>query len=351
MQQSRTQSCQKRIEDIHKFYMQIAIEEALKGKGWTSPNPIVGSVIVRDGKILSRGYHALAGQAHAEIEAMRHLPSLSDASSATLYVTLEPCSTDGQTPPCTQAIIDARIARVIYGATDPNPKHQGQAEKILEHAGIEVITGVLSKECEELNTYWNYRIRTQLPWVIAKCAMTLDGRISSLPTQRWITSKESRLDAMRLRASVEAILVGGGTIRDDDPALTVRGLTKKWKPCIQPWRVVWSRSGNIPSKAQVRIDEFQERTILVVGKSLPLTIRDLGARGISSVLIEGGGRTLGEAFDHDLVNEIRFYVAPCFLGGPIAAVGAIGLPGGRALNNLSYRLIGDDLVISALVER
>lgn len=331
------------------FWMQVAIAEAVRGRGKTAPNPIVGAVIVRDGNMLSTGYHAAAGGPHAEIEALRHLDS--PIGGATLYITLEPCSTFGKTPPCTHAIIDANIARVVYGATDPNPNHQGRAAKTLEQAGIEITTSVLARECEQLNQYWNHRMRTGLPWVIAKCGMSLDGRISSFPGRRWITSEKSRRDAMRLRAKVDAILVGGNTIRDDDPALTVRGLSKKSTPSIHPWRVIWSRSGNISPRAQVLTDAYQHKTMIETDKSLQATIGDLGARGISSLLIEGGGKTLGEAFYHQLVDEVRFYVAPLLLGGPVNSVGAIGLPGGSALTHVSYRTLDNDLVISALVQK
>lgn len=333
------------------YFMQLAIAEAKKGCGKTAPNPIVGAVIVRNEKVLSTGYHSAAGQPHAEIEALRNLSSPADTHGATIYVTLEPCSTIGKTPPCTQAIINAGFARVVYGATDPNSIHQGRAKKIFEQAGITVVSGVLAKECEELNTFWNHRMKTGQPWVIAKCGMSLDGRISSPPGQRWITSAASRHDAMLLRGQVEAILVGGGTIRDDDPALTVRGFSKTSIPPHQPWRIIWSRSGNIPSTAQVLTDAHSERTIVMRNKPLKVTLQELAARGISSILIEGGGRTLGEAFDNHLVDEVRFYIAPLLLGGPIPAVGGIGFLKGLELKKVSYRMLGDDLVISGLIKK
>jgi diaminohydroxyphosphoribosylaminopyrimidine deaminase/5-amino-6-(5-phosphoribosylamino)uracil reductase len=322
--------------EIDALLMQVALKEAKKGEGKTAPNPLVGAVIARDGEMLSSGYHAKAGSLHAEIEALRHLKCISDACGATLYVTLEPCSTFGKTSPCTKAIIDAGVKRVVYGATDPNPLHQGEAEKILSAAGIEVVTGVLTKECQELNKHWNHRMQTGLPWVIAKYGMSLDGRISSFPGRRWITSEKSRRDAMRLRAQVEAILVGGGTIRDDDPSLTLRGLSKKERPFSQPWRIVWSRSGDIPRSAQVLTDKECSKTIVLTERSLRRALQDLAERGISSVLIEGGGRTLGEAFDNHLVDEVRFYVAPIMIGGPVLAVGGIGYQKGRRLTQVFH---------------
>ncbi|MBX9742972.1 MAG: bifunctional diaminohydroxyphosphoribosylaminopyrimidine deaminase/5-amino-6-(5-phosphoribosylamino)uracil reductase RibD [Chthoniobacterales bacterium] len=338
------------------FFMRLAIEEALKGSGQTAPNPCVGAVIVREGRVLSYGYHHAAGKPHAEVEALHNLASPQEARGATLYVTLEPCSTTGKTPPCTKALMEAGFARVVYGATDPNPHHRGQAAEILTAAGIEVTTSILEKECSELNRHWNYRMQTGLPWVIAKCGMSLDGRISSFPGRRWITSPTSRRDAMRLRARVEAILVGGETIRIDDPALTVR-LHKRGQsrdpgiPGLTPFRVVWSRSGNIPKDAHVLTDGHRARTLIFSSVSLKEALRELGGRGISSVLIEGGGYTLGEAFDQNLVNEVRFYIAPLLLGGPTAALGGKGKNIFTSLKKVSYRIIGGDVVISGMVER
>ena len=352
MQSAAQQRPQQIDNEEDAFLMQVALKEAKKGEGKTSPNPIVGAVIACDGKILSKGFHSQAGGPHAEIEVLSHLASPFAAQGATLYVTLEPCSTHGKTPSCTQAIIDAGIGRVVYGATDPNPVHQGRADKILSEAGIEVVTGVLKKECQELNKYWNHRIQTGLPWVIAKYGMSLDGRISSFPGRRWITSEKSRRDAMRLRAHVEAIFVGGGTIRHDDPELTIRSLSKKKKLFSQPWRIVWSRSGDIPRSARVLTDAHCGKTIVLKQMSLRRALQDVGARGISSVLIEGGGYTLGEAFDHQLVDEVRLYVAPILIGGPVLAVGGMGL-GDKisGLTSVSYRMLGEDLVISGLIKK
>ena len=336
-------------------FMRLAIAEAAKAHGKTSPNPCVGAVIVRDGVILARGHHEAAGLPHAEIEALRYLSSPAQARGATLYVTLEPCSTTGKTPPCTDAIIAAGFARIVYGATDPNPHHGGRAAQLLAVRGIEVTTGVLEKKCAALNKYWNHRMKTGSPWIIAKCGMSLDGRISSFPGRRWITSTASRNDAMRLRASVEAILVGGATIREDDPALTVRGTSLK-KITQQPWRVVWTQSGNIPKQARVFNDIHHARTLIFKGLPLGAVLQELGQRGISSVLIEGGGETLSQAFENNLVHEVRFYVAPQLLGGPT------GIWKQRAafeknflttklqqLKKVSYRKLGNDLVISGIV--
>jgi diaminohydroxyphosphoribosylaminopyrimidine deaminase/5-amino-6-(5-phosphoribosylamino)uracil reductase len=291
----------------------------------------------------------VAGQPHAEIEAIRALKNPALARGATLYVTLEPCSTHGRTPPCTAAIAEHGFARVVFGATDPNPAHAGRAKKILRDAGIKVTTGVLSDECTSLNVEWNHWIRTGRPYVIAKCGMSLDGRISSHPESRWITSPASRDDAMQLRARVDAILVGGGTVRADDPQLTVRIPGKR-----QPWRVVVTHGGKLPRAAKLFTDTFRDRTIIFERLPLRDVLAALGQMNVTGVLIEGGGRTLGEAFDEGLVNRAVFYVAPQFLGGPTPAIAGNGAanPGlGWALKNPSFERIAEDLRIDGIVYR
>lgn len=327
--------------------MRLAIREARRGLGKTHPNPAVGAILVRNEKILARGWHRAAGQPHAEIEALK---KTSSARGATLYVTLEPCSTHGRTPPCTSAILEAGIARVVYGATDPNPKHAGRAAKILHKAGVEVVSGVLAEECSLLNRAWNKWIATGLPFVTAKAGMSLDGRIASPPGRRWITSNVSRRDAMKLRAECGAILVGAETIRTDNPSLTVRGL----QVAQQPLRVVWSRSGRIPNESLILTDAHRDRTLVFKGKSLRAVLRDLGGRGITHVLIEGGGRTLGEAFDKELVDRVVFYIAPVLLGGPIPAVGGLGVADNESrirLLNPVYKKSGPDIRIEAEIAR
>ena len=321
--------------------MRLAIREARKGIGKTSPNPAVGAVLVRNGEVLSKGWHRAAGRPHAEIEALR---KVSNSTGCTLYVTLEPCSTHGRTPPCTAAIIQSGISRIVFGATDPNPAHAGRAVKILKKAGVEVSTGVLASECRELNAAWNKWIATGLPYVTAKAGMSLDGRIASFPGRRWITSEAARADAMKLRANCDAILVGAETVRVDDPHLTLRGVGK----ARQPWRVVWSRSGEIPPGSKILTDEFRERTMVFQGKSLRTVLRGLGRRGIQHVLIEGGGRTHGEAFDQGLVDRVVFYVASVLLGGNTPAVGGRGKNDIQLANPL-YKKVGADLRIEAEV--
>lgn len=335
-------------EDIK--FMKAALAQARKGLGSTHPNPAVGAVVVKKGKILSAGWHHAAGRPHAEPEALAALKKKSDARGATLYVTLEPCSTHGKTPPCTTAIIDSGISRVVFGACDPNPLHSGRAGKILSRAGVAVTSRVLEKECNQLNEAWNKWIATGLPFVVAKAGMSLDGRITSPPGRRWITSPESRLDAMRLRAECGAILVGGETVRADNPRLTIRGIPAN----LQPWRVVWTRSGRLPRASHLFTDAFQERTL--VYKMIPLrdVLKDLGERGVEKVLIEGGGRTLGEAFDQKLVDRVVFYLAPVLIGGGVSAVAGKGVGSNEAgirLDEVTYTRIGPDLKIEGRTVR
>ena len=340
--------------------MRLALEEAARALGLTAPNPAVGAVIVKGGKVIAKGYHHAAGLPHAEIEAIRRLlPEFRLQSSAfslqprplagcTLYITLEPCSSYGKTPPCTEAIIAAGITRVVYGATDPDKRHRGRAATILRKAGIEVAEGVLAEQCEALNWHWNHRASTGLPWVIAKAGMSLDGRIDSPPRRRWITSAASRKEAMKLRSSVEAILVGGGTVRADDPSLTIRGI-KLQKNHPQPWRIVWSRSGKIPKKSKLLTDAHRARTLVFTGVTLRKVLQELGKRSISSVLIEGGGHTLGEAFKRNLVDEVRFFIAPVIQGGNIPAVSGHISP--AHLDNVTYKKIGSDVMITGRVRK
>jgi diaminohydroxyphosphoribosylaminopyrimidine deaminase/5-amino-6-(5-phosphoribosylamino)uracil reductase len=329
-------------------FMREAIREARKGAGRTHPNPVVGAVIVSGGCIIARGWHHGAGLPHAEIEALQRAGRAARGSS--LYVTLEPCSTQGRTPPCTQAIVRAGLARVVYGATDPNPQHAGRAAGILSRSGIEVCPGVLADNCAALNLAWNKWIATGMPYVIAKAAMTLDGRLNSPPDARWITSDASRRDAMRLRSRVQAILVGGGTVRADDPQLTVRGIPG----AVQPLRVVWTRSGRLPRTSRIFTDEHRDRTIIFRGVSLRSALRQLGRRGVTIVLIEGGARLLGEAFDRSLVDEVCFYLAPILVGGPVASVGGRGAEDiGQAvlLHEPVFRRVGPDVKLSAAVAK
>jgi diaminohydroxyphosphoribosylaminopyrimidine deaminase/5-amino-6-(5-phosphoribosylamino)uracil reductase len=327
----------------HEAWMRLALREARRGVGRTSPNPAVGAVIVSArGRLLAKGWHRAAGCPHAEIEAIRRLNRPGLARGATIYVTLEPCSTRGRTPPCVDAILAAGFARVIVAAIDPNPAHAGRGLDRLRAAGIEVIPGILAAEAAALNRPFNKWIVTGLPLVIAKCALSLDGRITRLPSEGpWLTGERSRADAHRLRGQVDAILIGAGTLRADNPHLTVRGV----RGVRQPWRVVLTRSGNLPSSAHLFTDEHRDRTLVYKKRSLARVLRDLGRRGVTSVLIEGGAQILGEAFDRRLVDRVQFYIAPLLLGGPKLAVAGRGIASPE-IANAQYRRIGSDLVLT-----
>jgi diaminohydroxyphosphoribosylaminopyrimidine deaminase/5-amino-6-(5-phosphoribosylamino)uracil reductase len=331
-------------------FMRVALAEARRGLGQTSPNPAVGAVIVRARKIIARGYHHRAGLPHAEIEALRALSKPALAKGATIYVTLEPCSTHGRTPPCVEAIIAAGFKRVVIGTIDPNPSHAGRGVKLLQDAGIAVTAGVLEAECRALNAAFNHWIVTKMPLVIAKAGMSLDGRITRPPGEgQWLTNAAARKDAHRLRAQVDAILIGAETLRKDNPRLTVRGV----RGARQPWRFVVTRSGKLPQDAHLFTDEHRERTLVYQGKSLRTVLRDLGKRQITSVMIEGGGGVLGEAFDRRLVQRVHFYLAPLLCGGPAVVVKGLGV-GSNAeaatVRNATYTPLGDNLRLTGEVE-
>jgi len=325
--------------------MRAALAEARRGLGLTSPNPAVGAVLAIAGKVVARGHHRRAGASHAEVECLtrfgRTIPK-----SATLYVTLEPCSTSGRTGPCTNAIIEAGVKNVVVGALDPNPKHAGRGIARLKKAGVDVQVGVLSEECGELNESYNKWIQTGTPFVIAKCGMSLDGRLTAPPTEsQWLTSAASRRDAHRLRARVDAILVGAETIRADDPRLTVRGQPD----AKQPWRIVLSRSGKLPGGARIFTDRFAARTLVYRQIQLDALLRELGAKEITSVLIEGGGDILGQALDRRLIDKVQIYVAAVLTGGPSIAFpgnGAESTSAAPRLSRLRYDKSGRDLRIT-----
>jgi len=337
----------------HTRFMRAALKEALKGVGATSPNPAVGAVIVKNGRILARGWHQRAGQPHAEVEALRALSSPELARGATLYVTLEPCCTQGRTPPCTSAILAAGIRRVIVGATDPHPAHAGRGLELLRERGVEVVTGVLEAECRRLNRAFFKWITTGLPWVIAKAALSLDGRITRIPGEgQWLTGPLARMDAHRLRVRADAVLVGAETVRADDPSLTIRGVPMP-PGKAQPWRVVLTQTGNLPAGARLFTDEHRERTLIYQNKPLKAVLEELGGvHRVNTVLAEGGGRILGALFTEGLVDEVCFYLAPLLCGGPSLAVADPGLRLDAVnLEEVAYKKLGRDLRLSGLVRR
>jgi diaminohydroxyphosphoribosylaminopyrimidine deaminase / 5-amino-6-(5-phosphoribosylamino)uracil reductase len=326
-------------------FMRIALKEAKKALGRTSPNPTVGAVLVVDNRVMAKGHHRAAGREHAEIECLHNFAAPVPAR-ATLYITLEPCSTFGRTDPCTTAIIKAGIKHVVVGSVDVNPRHRGKGIAKLRTAGVEVRAGILAEECAQLNEAFNKWIVNRQPFVIAKCGMSLDGRLTRPPGElRWITDAAARRDAHQLRARVDAILVGAETIRTDNPRLTVRGVCAR----RQPWRVVLTRSARLPARARLFSDRPAGRTLVYKGKPLANVLKDLGKKNVTSVLIEGGGDILGQALDARLIDKVQLYVGPILTGGPVIAfsgVGAEDTANAIQLDRASYRRIGQNVCIT-----
>ncbi len=326
------------------LFMRAALQEARESLGQTSPNPAVGALLVIRGRIVARGRHRQAGRPHAEVECLGAF-GRAVHSEATLYVTLEPCSTVGRTPACTDAIIKSGVKKVVIGAIDVNPRHAGHGIDLLRQAGIEVRTGILAGQCALLNEAFNKWIVTGRPFVTAKCGMSLDGRLTRPPKEsRWITSAAARHHAHALRASVDAILIGAETVRKDDPRLTVRGQGRT-RP---PLRVVITRSGNLPRRARLFSDRFAERTVIYRRKSMSSVLRDLGKKEVTSLLIEGGGDVLGRALDEKIIDKVQIYLGPIFSGGPVVAFAGRGAnsPGnGALLERVQYQRLGRDLCV------
>lgn len=329
--------------------MRSALVEARKALGSTSPNPAVGAVLTVGDRVVARGHHRGAGFPHAETECLRkfHRPI---PANATLYVTLEPCSTVGRTPACTDQIIRSRLKRIVIGAIDPNPQHSGRGIELLRNADIDVRTGVLVEECISLNEGFNKWIVTGMPLVIAKCAMTLDGKLTRPPPEpRWITSARARRHVHQLRAQVDAILIGAETVRTDDPRLTVRGARSK----RQPLRVVLTKSGKLPAAARVFTDRFAAKTVVFKDKPLKAVLRELGKNDVTSVLIEGGGDILTLALEQRVIDKIHMYLGPLITGGPVLAFGGRGA-GVTAeavhLRRIRYEQFGADVCVIAYPE-
>ena len=355
-------------------YMKLALAEAGKGAGRTSPNPAVGAVIVKDGRVLSRGYHRRAGLPHAEIEALEKVGR--SCPGATLYVTLEPCNHHGKTPPCTESILHAGISRVVVGAMDPNPGVKGGGSGFLAKNGIEVRNGVLEDDCRTLNEDFFTFITTGRPFVIAKSAQTLDGwTATSLKDSRWVTNEKSRRYVHRLRDRVDAIMVGVGTIMADNPSLTTRLENRKGK---NPLRIVLDTYLRTPEEARILNDEFPDRSLLVIGEKaggekvdrirkkgvsilscptkngrldLQALMGKLGRMSIMSLLVEGGSLVLGSMIREELVNKFYIFKAPKILGGNDGVPMASG-PGVKhmrdctTLENVKFRSFGEDMLIT-----
>jgi diaminohydroxyphosphoribosylaminopyrimidine deaminase/5-amino-6-(5-phosphoribosylamino)uracil reductase len=329
-------------------WMRIALREAEKGLGRCSPNPAVGAVLVRGGKLISTGYHRKAGRPHAEIEALSRAPA-SAICGSTLYVTLEPCSTFGRTPPCTDAIIATRIERVVVGSIDRNPVHAGKGIERLRSAGIRVTTGILENQCRLLNVGFDRWISSGRPWVIAKIAQSLDGRITRPPGESTaLTGGASHRRVQTLRATIDAIMIGAETLRQDNPRLTVRGI----RGARQPWRVIVTRTGALPPESKLLTDNFRERTVVFRDRSWDEILADLGKRGVTRLLVEGGGELLGELLDADLIDEVWSFFAPLLAGGDKPSFGGNGVPDNAAakiLHQCRFERFDSDILIRGFV--
>lgn len=361
----------------HEHHMREAMALALKGAGLTSPNPIVGAVVVKDAKTLGRGYHRKAGLAHAEVEALGEAKAR--AKGADLYVTLEPCCHEGRTPPCVDAIERAGIARVFVGARDPNPRVNGKGVRALRARGIQVVEGVLGKPCRELNVPYNTFMRTGLPFVTAKAALTLDGKIATASGHsRWITNARCREYVHELRALSDAVMVGGATLREDDSMLDVRLQGKHHR---SPKAVIVDEALAIPRKARIlarpakdvifvttraaphaRVRWLQKRGHeLIICRAVSRGLVDidhalseLGKRGVLSLLVEGGGRLFASFLKAGHIDRMIACIAPKLVGG----AGLDFLPGSFArtmkeaiaLKDVRMRTFDDNVVIEGRVK-
>lgn len=353
-------------------YMMHAIELAKQGRGWTNPNPLVGAVIVKEGRIIGEGYHARYGGFHAERNAISSLTE--SARGATMYVTMEPCCHYGKTPPCTEAILEQKISRVVIGSFDPNPKVAGKGADKLREAGVCVEEGLMKEECDRLNPVFFHYITTRMPYLVMKYAMTADGKTAAKTGKsKWITGEESRKAVQEMRHQYMGIMAGIGTVLADDPLLTVREEGKK-----SPVRIICDSRLRIPLESRICTTAGQYRTILACGEknseekcksledlgiqvvSFPdkqgkvdilALMRYLGEQGIDSVFVEGGGELNDSVLRTGLVQEINVFIAPKLFGGreaksPVAGIGIKTPENACRLSLESVSKTGDDLLLT-----
>lgn len=360
-------------------WMRRALELAAKGRGHTSPNPMVGAVLVdANGQLLGEGWHHRTGEAHAEVNAIADAVARGNSiRGATLYVTLEPCSTTGRTGPCVEAILKAGIARVICAATDPNPAHQGRGLELLRQAGAEVVSGVLSEESRKLNRAFNHWIVKRTPFVTLKSAMSLDGKIATAAGEsQWITGEASRRHAMEFRVQVDAILVGVNTVQADDCALTVRLPGYEWKRLR---RIVLDSQARTPLTSKIVSDERRSLTTIVVSENAPVDrvqalrqnvevwqlpadaegrprisclLEKLGSESVTHLLVEGGATVADSFLRQGFVHRIHFYYAPRIIGGQkalssVSGKGVKHLLETPLIQNPEWMPLGDDFLLMA----
>lgn len=357
----------------HLEFMQRALKLAQKGRGFTSPNPMVGAVIVKNGRIIGEGYHPRIGEKHAEVMAIEN--AIEPVEGAEMYCTLEPCSHSfpgKKTPPCTGRLIREKIRKVCISTLDPNPYVNGNGVAALREAGIEVETGFLSEKAVKLNETYVKFIQTGLPFVHLKIAMSLDGRIAAASgDSKWITDRAARQRVHQLRHQYDAVLVGADTVRVDNPRLTVRLIEGR-----QPWRVVLSSRLDIPLNSEVLQDDFREKTIIfstpafdpqqrraieaqgvkveIVNPDLQgrvdvqAVVSRLGQMGISSLLVEGGSRIFSEFISRQLFDKISFFLAPIIIGDGISAIGDLQtgkIAAALRLQHIEMETINDQILL------
>ncbi|MFZ5632897.1 MAG: bifunctional diaminohydroxyphosphoribosylaminopyrimidine deaminase/5-amino-6-(5-phosphoribosylamino)uracil reductase RibD [Bacillota bacterium] len=357
-------------------YMKMALELAATAMGRTSPNPMVGAVVVRDGEVVGRGFHARAGTPHAEVVALQHAGDR--ARGATLYVTLEPCCHHGRTGPCTEAVIEAGVRRVVAAMTDPNPLVAGKGLARLKTAGLTVDTGVMEEEARRLNEVFIKYITTGQPFVVLKAAISLDGKIATRAgDSRWITGPRAREYGHRLRDRYDAILVGVNTVLADDPSLTTR-LPAGGRDAV---RLVLDSLARTPPEARVinssreapavivttgaaprervrRLKEAGAQVIAVPAREgrvdMPALMRELAGREITSVLIEGGGQVHASAIAAGIVDKVVWFIAPKLIGGreapgPLGGEGPERLAEATLLDLVSVSRIGNDILVEGYI--
>jgi len=364
-----------RAADADSEFMKRVLALAERGCGYVSPNPMVGAIVVKDGKIVGEGYHQKFGEAHAEVNALRKAGD--NSIGATLYVNLEPCSHHGKTGPCTVSIFEAGISRVVIGMKDPNPQVSGKGISYLRSKGISVTESILKDKCIELNEGFIKYITTGKPLITLKIAQTLDGRIAtSSGHSKWITTEQSRLMAHKIRAANDAILVGIGTVLMDDPRLTVH-LIKG----VSPKRVILDSKLRVPLDAGILSEELPGRTIIITTKAekkekisrieekggqVILLEPDsrgwvpqeklwnkLGEIGITTVVVEGGSTVFTECIKNGFADRFYYFIAPKILGSGIDAVGDLNIRNiNTAINlvDINIKKLGTDFIISGKFE-
>jgi diaminohydroxyphosphoribosylaminopyrimidine deaminase/5-amino-6-(5-phosphoribosylamino)uracil reductase len=367
--------------DTDREHLGRAIELAQNGAGSVKPNPVVGAVVARDGEILGEGWHREFGGAHAEVNAIEAC-GLEDLASATLYVSLEPCCHEGKTPPCTDAILQSGIRRVVIASDDPTEKASGRGLGILRDEGIEVVIadGELAARARLLNQAFRKHARVGRPWVLFKSAMTLDGKVATRTgDSKWISGEDSRALAHRWRASVDAVVVGIGTALADDPQLTARPEGELAIPSHQPRRVVFDTLARLPPSSQLvaaaaeipltvvvsraaaradtdALEAAGVQVLVATGENEPARVRSaleqLGTLGVASVLLEGGPHLAGAFLDAGEIDEVRLFLAPLLLGGsaardPLEGMGVEQISEAMRALTCDYERIGEDLLISA----